>query len=350
MGGGLIPAQAAARAGLTELLRPVLSANAAAAPPLFLVACSGGADSMALASTAAFLQHKLGFRAGAIVVDHQLQAVTAAVTERTAATLSGLGLAPVLQRRVRVTRTEAGLEADARTARYAAFEDALQHSGAAGILLGHTQDDQAEQVLLGLLRGSGTRSLAGMPPRREPYYRPLLGLRRTDTEAICRKEGLDYWVDPSNQDPAYARSRLRARVLPELERLVGKPLVDNLARTAQICRHDAELLAALAAERFTALAIADAEAGTVTFELERLRAEPPALRGRLIQLAAAQLGAAATTFERTQAVEGLLAGSKSPGPVQLPGGVQVWRGQQQPNPRRHNPAKYGKLVFITVRS
>ncbi len=348
MGGGLIRAQAAARAGLSELLAPVLAE--AERPPLLLVACSGGADSMALASTAAFLQDKLPFRAGAVVIDHQLQPVTARVTETTAAALRELGLAPVLRRTIRVPQTDAGPEADARAARYAAFEEALEHTGAAGILLGHTLDDQAEQVLLGLLRGSGTRSLAGMPPVRGRYYRPLLGLRRADTEAICAKEGLRYWQDPTNRDPAYARSQLRTQVLPELERLLGHDLRANLARTAQICRQDAELIDGLAAERYAALAEAAPNAAGVQLDIAGLRAEPAAIRARLIGLAAAAAGAEAIGFERIRAVEGLLAGSKSPGPVQLPGGVHVWRGQREPNPRRQNPAKYGKLVFTTVRS
>ena len=347
MGGGLIAAQAKARAALTELLTPVLG-QAGEDEPLFLVACSGGADSMALASTAAFLQRKLPFRAGVIIVDHQLQPATAHVSRSTVEQVRAIGLAPVLLRPVTVPRTDAGLEADARSARYEAFDEALAQTGARGILLGHTLDDQAEQVLLGLLRGSGTRSLAGMPPVREPYYRPLLGLRRAETEAICAKEGLRVWDDPTNEDPTYTRSKIRTRVLPELEALLGQELGENLARTAWICRHDADLLDELAAERHAELASRTTDA--VELDLSGLRATPAALRARVINFAAAQVGAEAMTFERIRAVEGLLAGSKSPGPVQLPGGVEVWRGQQAPNPRRQNPAKYGKLVFLAVRS
>ncbi|MFC0582372.1 tRNA lysidine(34) synthetase TilS [Micrococcoides hystricis] len=350
MGGGLTPAQANARAALTALLEPILADRHpdAAEPPLFLVACSGGADSLALASTAAFLQKKLGFRAGAIVIDHQLQEATAAVADRTAATLRALGLAPVLQQQVEITQAGAGVEAAARAARYAAFEKAVEQTGATGVLLGHTKDDQAEQVLLGLVRGSGTRSLAGMPPQRGHYYRPFLKVSRAETEQICTKESLTWWEDPTNADPAYLRSRIRTHVLPELVDLLGDQLGENLARTAEICRQDADIIDSLAQERFATLA--NVQPQKVELDMTDLKAEPAGLRARLFAMAAHQLGAEALTHERTGAIEQLLAGSKSAGPVQLPGGVEVWRGQRTPGVRRQNPAKYGKLVFITVRS
>ncbi len=178
------------------------TAVAAMAPSgLSLVAVSGGADSLALAVAASQLPGAFG----AVVVDHGLQPGSAQAADRAAQQCRELGLDPVLVRRVR-TRPD---EASARTARYEAFERALESTGAQRILLGHTRDDQAEQVLLGLLRGSGIRSLAGMPAVRGAYARPLLDLAREDTEQICAGAGLEYWDDPSNTDTTYRRNLVR---------------------------------------------------------------------------------------------------------------------------------------------
>ncbi len=162
--------------------------------PLVLVACSGGPDSLALACIAAHFARRSDVRVGAVVVDHGLQADSAEVAASTAETLTNLGLHPVLTERVQVPQGSMGPEMAARTARYGAFERAVQHTGARAVLLGHTLDDQAETVLLGLGRGSGTRSLAGMPPVRiengVTYLRPFLALRRADMLNICEAEGV----------------------------------------------------------------------------------------------------------------------------------------------------------------
>ena len=173
-------------------------------PERVLVACSGGPDSLALAAVAAYFArrgHVDGHpvSVGAVVVDHQLQPGSAGVAAATAATLRDLGLSPVQIRTVDVASTGMGPEAAARDARHAALEAAADDTGAGAILLGHTLDDQAEQVLLGLARGSGTRSLAGMRPARGRLLRPFLGLRRADTLEICEVEGLDPWHDPEQR-------------------------------------------------------------------------------------------------------------------------------------------------------
>ncbi|NKX52246.1 tRNA lysidine(34) synthetase TilS, partial [Arthrobacter deserti] len=227
-----------------ELL-PEGSGSAPGRPPLLLVACSGGPDSLALAAVAAFFGRlrrdgTRAFRVGAVVVDHGLQEGSAAVAERTRGQLEGLGLAPVQVRRVQVQGAGTGPEAAARAARYAALGEAAAEPGAAAVLLGPTLDDQAEQVLLGLGRGSGTRSLAGMPQRRGIFLRPFLALRRADTEALCRLEGLRPWHDPTNEDPAFMRSRVRSQVLPFLEEQLGPGVAQALWRSAQILRADAD--------------------------------------------------------------------------------------------------------------
>src|SRR5260370_22215190 len=160
-----------------------------AAGDLVLVACSGGADSLALAAATAFVAPRLGLRAGGVTVDHGLQPGSGERAGRVAALLSKLGLDPVRSGAVTAAGSAAGPEAAARAARYCALDvTAIQH-GAAAVLLGHTLDDQAETVLLGLARGSGGRSLAGMPPRRHPYRRPLLAVRRATTSPACSERG-----------------------------------------------------------------------------------------------------------------------------------------------------------------
>jgi tRNA(Ile)-lysidine synthase len=206
---------------------------------------SGGPDSLALAAALAWATQRrdgplAGLPAQAHVVDHGLQAGSAEVAAEAVRQAAQLGLETRLSR-VTVTRSGAGPEADARRARLAVLLDQPE----AVVLLGHTLDDQAETVLLGLARGSGPRSLAGMAARQGRLVRPWLGHRRSETERACRDWGLRPWRDPTNQDPRYARSRLR-QGLAGLESYLGPGLAEALARTAQICAQDADLLERLA--------------------------------------------------------------------------------------------------------
>jgi tRNA(Ile)-lysidine synthase len=218
-----------------------------------LIGCSGGADSLALAVAASEVARRRALPVRGVVVDHALQPDSAVVSAGVVATLAGLGM-PSDVVRVHVEPEGAGPEAAARSARYAAL-DRLAAPGAtdegreATVLLGHTLDDQAETVLLGLGRGSGVRSLAGMAQRRGRFLRPFLSLRRASTAAVCREAGLTPWSDPHNADPAYTRVRVRSRVLPVLEAELGPGIVPALARTADLAREDADLLDGLAADQ-----------------------------------------------------------------------------------------------------
>ncbi|WP_460447494.1 tRNA lysidine(34) synthetase TilS, partial [Angustibacter aerolatus] len=209
-------------------------------PPgsLVLVAVSGGPDSLALAAATAFVAPRAGLRAGAVLVDHGLQHGSAEVVAAAAATCTALGLAPVRVETVGVAADGSGPEAAARTARYVALERVADQLGAGAVLLGHTLDDQVETVLLGLARGSGTRSLAGMPARRGVLRRPLLDVGRDVTHAACAALGLTPWLDPHNADPRFARSRARA-LLADAEPRLGPGLAAALARTAALARDDA---------------------------------------------------------------------------------------------------------------
>ncbi|GGC93572.1 hypothetical protein GCM10011512_20740 [Tersicoccus solisilvae] len=327
----------AALAGPDTATRPIAGVHA-------LVACSGGADSLALAAAAAHLARRGDARVGAVVVDHGLHPDSAAIAARAAEQCIALGLAPVTVERVGVEQAGEGLEAAARRARYAAFDAAARRAGARAVLLAHTLDDQAEQVLLGLLRGSGTRSLAGIPPRRGPYRRPFLdpelGLDRADTERVCTAEGLTWWDDPANHDPAHTRSRIRATVLPLLARELGPGVAAALARTAAIAARDADHLDAEAAALLDR--IGRRGPGRCALPIADLRAAPAALLPRVLAAAAAEAGAGPLSRERIVALETLVApraagGPGSPGPVQLPGGVTAWRtapGTPPGTPRR----------------
>lgn len=218
--------------------------------PLVLVACSGGADSMALASALAFEARKLDVRAGGITVDHNLQPGSGLRAAEVVTRLTAMDLDPVEAVAVHVGR-EGGPEAAARDARYAALDAAAERHGAAAVLLGHTRDDQAETVLLGLARGSGIRSLSGMAAASGPagrYRRPFLQLDRQTARKACLVQSIPVWDDPHNIDPAYTRSRLRHEGLPALEKALGKGVVEALARTAQLSRDDADALDTWAAE------------------------------------------------------------------------------------------------------
>ena len=249
---------------------------------LVLVALSGRPDSLALAAATAFEAQRLGLRAGAVVVDHGLQHGSGDVAARAAVQARAVGLDPVLVRSV-VVGTQSGPEAAARSARYAALDAAATELGASLVLLGHTLDDQAETVLLGLARGSGATSLHGMSALSGIYARPLLGIRRASTVQFCLDSGLEPWVDPQNSDVAFSRVRVRNTVLPMLERELGPGVAEALARTAEQLREDSDALDHFAEE--IAEELADLAESGISLPVRALATNPPALRQRLIRLA-----------------------------------------------------------------
>ena len=296
-----------------------------AAGDLVLVACSGGADSLALAAAAAFVAPRLGLRAGGVTVDHGLQPGSGERAANVAALLGKLGLDPVRSAAVTVASPAAGPEAAARVARYGALDEAAAEYGAAAVLLGHTLDDQAETVLLGLGRGSGGRSLAGMAARRGPYRRPLLGVRRATTSAACAELGLDPWQDPHNRDFRFARARVRHQALPALEAALGPGVAEALARTAGQLRADAECLDDLAfAESAKLRGCASDPAG---LDVGWLRALPAAIRTRVLRDAAIMAGCppGALTAGHVDQVDALVTGWRGQRWVDLPGGVRARR-------------------------
>ena len=291
---------------------------------LVLAACSGGADSLALAAALAFVAPRAGLRGGAVTVDHGLQPGSAERAADLAALMSKLGLDPV--RSIAVTPAKKdGPEAAARAARYKALDAAAREHHAAAVLLGHTLDDQAETVLLGLARGSGSRSLAGMPARRGLYRRPLLGLRRATTAAACAELGLDPWQDPHNHDFRFTRARVRHQLIPALEEALGPGVAEALARTASQLRADAECLDDLAfAESGQLRGNCSDPAG---LDASSLKALPAAIRTRVLRDAAIMAGCphGALTAGHVERIEELVTGWRGQRWVDLPGGVRARR-------------------------
>jgi tRNA(Ile)-lysidine synthase len=298
-----------------------------AAGDLVLAACSGGADSLAVAAALAFVAPRTGLRAGGVTVDHGLQPGSAERAASVAALLGRLGLDPVCNVAVATEQggSAAGPEAAARMARYGALDHLASQSGAVAVLLGHTLDDQAETVLLGLARGSGGRSLSGMPARRGLYRRPLLAVRRATTGAACAELALEPWQDPHNSDFRFTRARVRHQALPALESALGPGVAEALARTARQLRADAECLDDLAFAESGQLR--DACSDPAGLEVARLAALPAAIRMRVLRDAAIMAGCpyGALTARHVERIAALVTGWHGQRWVDLPGRVRARR-------------------------
>ncbi len=286
---------------------------------LVLVAVSGGADSMALAAATRFVADKRGVRVAAAIIDHGLQSASADVADRTAAALRDRGFDTVVVRRVEVG-TDGGPEAAAREARYLGLMDVSNELGASVILTGHTRNDQAESVLLGLTRGSGPGSVRGMPAFDGIVGRPLLDVTRETTVAACAAEGIEPWDDPHNDDPSYTRVRIRNTVLPLLETELGPGIVDALARTAELLRDDDDALDLLAAGMARTVLSTD---GVVALDVAGTASKPRALRTRLIRLAAAEAFLSSLSYVQTDSIDALLTDWHGQKPIDVTGGSVV---------------------------
>jgi tRNA(Ile)-lysidine synthase len=290
--------------------RMLAGSDAPEAGDLVLVALSGGADSLALLTAAAFEAPRCGYRVGAVIVDHGWTPDSADRTAAVAAVARALGADPVDVVAVQCDRTED----DARRARYAALDAAADRLGATRVLLGHSLDDQAETVLMGLARGSGARSLAGMRARRGRYLRPFLDLRRDTLRAAVIAAGLEPWDDPANGDPAFARSRVRHDVLPLLDAALGPGVVEALGRTADLLAADAEALDQWSAE---------VDPGGLEVTVEQLSQLPAAVRRRVLRTIALRAGAppSALTSGHIVAIDALVTDWHGQGAVALPGSL-----------------------------
>ncbi len=288
-----------------------------------LVALSGGADSLALTAATVFEARSRGIHVLSATVDHGLQEGSSLIASTAAVAAEGVGVEDALQTRVEVDRSSgAGIEAAARDARYAALAGIARAEKATAVLLGHTLDDQAETVLLGLARGSGATSLQGMAPMREDedglrWIRPLLGVRRETTRAFCAASVLEFWDDPHNLDDRFARVRARETVLPVLEAELGPGIAEALARTAEQLREDAEAFDEMIHETIEDI-VEHAEAG-ISVSVAALAANPAALRNRIIRLVVDSEFGVSLTRAQTLEVARLVTDWSGQGPIDLPG-------------------------------
>lgn len=302
--------------GIRQAVREALAHQAVGAS--IGVAVSGGADSMALAIATHLESRERAQRVVALIVDHRLQPGSDLVAKKTKVALQELGYVDVEILEVDVEITD-GLESSARRARYSALENyAISHTLDL-ILLGHTKNDQAETVLLGLARGSGTRSLSGMAARKGIFFRPLLHIDRSTTEQACIDYGIDFWRDPHNEDKNFTRVRVR-ELLPELEREIGPGIVDALARSADLLRDDADALDGFATEFFASIDPTD-------IDVTALASLPRAVRTRVLRMAIQAVGApeGSLAADHIAPIEALVSDWHGQGPASLPGGVKVER-------------------------
>ncbi|HEX3787631.1 MAG TPA: tRNA lysidine(34) synthetase TilS [Pseudonocardiaceae bacterium] len=308
------------RAAVRRLLAAARKADHAAPTGLrdgrLAVAVSGGADSLALAAAAAYVGPREDLTVHGLIVDHGLQSGSDDIAARTADVLRGLGLtAEVLTVRV---DGPGGLEAAARRARYAALRTADTL-----VLLGHTRDDQAETVLLGLGRGSGPRSIAGMRPLDPPWGRPFLGLSRAITVAACARLGLEPWADPHNVNPRFTRVRLRSEVLPLLEDVLAGGVADALGRTAAQLQEDLDALDDWA-NRVIETYLTP---GSTAISVEPLVDLPVAVRRRVLRGWLLAGGVRELTDPQLRAADELVGNWRGQGEVWLPGGLVVRRAR-----------------------
>ena len=295
-----------------------------------LVAVSGGADSLALAHALSVESKEFVITVIGVTVDHQLQEQSGAQAEKVVAQLKNFGLDCIIKK-VNVDLKD-GLEASARVARYLALQEAVGEKSAVAVFLGHTRDDQAETVLLGLARGSGTRSLSGMAPHNGVYVRPLLEITRDQSERYCEEVKLQYWSDPHNENPDFSRVRVRNVALPALETSIGPGISEALARSAHLLRDDADALDHWAKAEELALDLLNLDCAY----LEKL---PRAVRTRLIRAAIYAAGAPAgmVTMEHVSGVEALITAWSGQGALNLPGGVKVARISGRLSLLQHRP-------------
>jgi len=295
-----------------------------------LVAVSGGADSLALSHALSIEAKECVITVIGVTVDHQLQENSGAQAEKVKEQLKDFGLSCIIKK-VKVEIKD-GLEASARKARYEALQETAQEHNAVGVFLGHTRDDQAETVLLGLARGSGTRSLSGMAHHKGLYVRPLLEVTRVQNEQYCKELKLEFWNDPHNENPDFSRVRVRTVALPVLEKSIGPGIAEALARSAQLLRDDADALENWAKREEDELDLSD-------LDCSHLETLPRAIRTRVIRAAIYAAGAPAgmVTMEHVGGVEALISAWSGQGALNLPGGVKVERISGRLSLSQHRP-------------
>ena len=288
-----------------------------------LVGCSGGADSLALVWTTLVVGKRLELKVGAIIVDHQLIPESNDVALNAKKQCEELGIQEVIIKKVNVEHNHEGLEAAARIARYEAFENVLHETNAQAILLAHTQDDQAETVLMRLTRGSGAKSLSGMAQVSGKYIRPFLHLRKKLVHDSLDLIGLKAWQDPANTDHQFLRVKVRHELMPKIVEVLGESAISSLDKTSQLLRLDNQALEELAQQFFDS----QKDVKTNGLEISELEKLPEAIRTRVLRIFAIASGVhpGPFSFEHIEAIDALVKNWHGQGNVDLPGFIQATR-------------------------
>jgi tRNA(Ile)-lysidine synthase len=323
-------APAALRLVADRAARALAAVGVPAAGDGLVLAVSGGADSLALLHAMRTLAGPRGWRLAVVTVDHGLRSGSAADAAFVVDHAKALGLDARLETLAPADlarHRRAGQEGAARAARYEALWRATGELGCGWLATGHTLDDQAETVLLQLLRGAGPDGLAGMSVRSGRLLRPLLGVRRAETRGCCAAVGVDWREDPTNAEPGPLRNRVRQRLLPLLEEL--RPgAAGALARTAALAADERDWLDPLVAATLAGTRAGSPGpegSGVVALDAAALAELPVPLARRVVRSAARQAGASPPDAEATDRVLALAAGLARGAPAQ-PGGEVTWPG------------------------
>jgi len=287
-----------------------------------LVACSGGADSLALAWSSQVVAKRLGLNLICVIIDHQLIKESAQVALEAKIKCENFGIEKVVIKQIEVKENKEGLEAAARKARYEAFEQLAIEFDAKAVLLAHTQDDQAETMLMRLTRGSGAKSLSAMKEVSGKYLRPFLHIRKFELVNALEKEGITYWQDPANTDYKFLRAKVRHELMPKLIEVLGQSAIESLDKTSDLLKEDNDALDLIAQENYEKL--------NRELKVENLEEYPAAIRKRIIKIAALEAGVISGPFsyEHIEAIDALVTNWRGQGNVDLPGFIQASRVNQ----------------------
>ena len=285
---------------------------------LILVGCSGGADSIALVWSASVVCKRLNLNLGVLIVDHQLIAESNQVAENTKKQCAEFGINQIIVKKIKVVLENEGLESAARKARYKAFEEVIKETNAKALMLAHTQDDQAETMLMRLTRGSGAKSLSAMSEVSGKYLRPFLHVRKFEIKDALEKEDIKYWNDPANSNSDFLRVKVRNELIPKLIEVLGDSVVEALDRTSMLLKNDNDILDQIALNHY------QENRQLLISKLEDL---PSAIRTRVIKLAALDAGVnpGPFSFEHIEAIDALVTNWHGQSHIDLPGFVQASR-------------------------
>lgn len=287
-----------------------------------LIGCSGGADSLALAWVSQVVTKRLGLNLICVIIDHQLIKESSQVALEAKKKCESFGIENVVIKQIVVKDEKEGLEAAARKARYKAFEELVVEFNAEAVLLAHTQDDQAETMLMRLTRGSGAKSLSAMKDVSGKYLRPFLHIRKYELVKALEKEGITFWQDPANTDYKFLRAKVRHELLPKLIEVLGDSAIESLDKTSELLKEDNEALEIIAQENYERL--------NKELKVKELEELPSAIRKRIIKIAALEAGVipGPFSFEHIEAVDALVTNWRGQGNVDLPGFIQASRVDQ----------------------